>query len=235
MTDHAPWDELAAGFALHALEPDEQARFVTHLEGCGRCAESLADHELIAAQLGSLSQSPDVATPPSWETVRAAVIGSSDTPAATDLDARRRRVVTRRVLAAAAALVLVVGGAAVAVRLVDSGGTSCSTSTGCHRVDLDAAGGRTLASLVVRDNLATVTPSGMPPAPAGKEYVLWQVPRAGTPVPIGEFTAGTGAAGPSVVLNAPFADTAAFAVSLESASGAPPPTPSNMLATGTTG
>jgi anti-sigma-K factor RskA len=234
MTDHARWDELAAGYALHALEPDELAGFITHLEGCERCTENVAHHELLAAQLGSLSQSPDAVTPPSWESIRAAVIGSSPGPAVADLGGRRRRVV-RRVLAAAAAVVLVAGGATLAVRLAGNGGTECSTSAGCHHVALDAAGGKTLASLVVRDDQVSITPTDMPPAPTGKVYVLWQVPRGGKPVPISEFTAGSGGTTPSAALNAPFADTAAFAVSLENSAGGPPPTPSNRLASGTTG
>jgi len=97
-------------------------------------------------------------------------------------------------------------------------------------VKLDA-GSRTLASLVVRDNRVTVTPTDMPAAPTGKVYVLWQLPHNGRAKAIGEFSAGSGAKA-TTSLTAPYSDTAAFAVSLEPA-GPAPVMPSNTLASGT--
>ncbi len=49
--EHAQFDELAAGYALHALEPDEERRFVRHAGQCGRCAAALADYAEVAAAL----------------------------------------------------------------------------------------------------------------------------------------------------------------------------------------
>ncbi|MGY2081993.1 anti-sigma factor domain-containing protein [Modestobacter sp. SYSU DS0657] len=40
--DHRGWDELAVGWALHALEPEDENRFDAHLPGCGRCARTVA-------------------------------------------------------------------------------------------------------------------------------------------------------------------------------------------------
>jgi anti-sigma-K factor RskA len=85
--------------------------------------------------------------------------------------------------------------------------------------------------VVVADNSVTVTPTNMPAAPAGKIYVLWQQPRSGAATPIREFTAGTSAP-LTVALHTPFAQTAGFAVSLEKATGTPPATPTDMLASG---
>ena len=42
-TEHAPFDELAVGWALHALEPEDEALFVAHLAGCERCAATVAE------------------------------------------------------------------------------------------------------------------------------------------------------------------------------------------------
>jgi len=41
--EHAGWDELAVGWALHALEPEDEALFTGHLAGCARCAQTVAD------------------------------------------------------------------------------------------------------------------------------------------------------------------------------------------------
>ena len=49
--EHAQFDELAAGYALHALEPDEELRFLRHAGQCGRCAAALADYAEVAAAL----------------------------------------------------------------------------------------------------------------------------------------------------------------------------------------
>jgi hypothetical protein len=40
--DHQAYDELAVGWALHALEPEDEAVFAPHLSGCARCAETVA-------------------------------------------------------------------------------------------------------------------------------------------------------------------------------------------------
>ena len=36
--EHDRFDELAVGWALHALEPEDEALFAAHLAGCARCA-----------------------------------------------------------------------------------------------------------------------------------------------------------------------------------------------------
>jgi anti-sigma-K factor RskA len=244
MTDHQHWDELAAGYALHGLTPEEETEFVTHLETCQQCAASLADHELVAAQLGTISHFQDSESAPSWESMRDAIIGepaepqedagdAGDTEVA-DLDAHRRRyAVSRRVLAAAAAVVVLVGGGIAIWRVSSGGSTSCSASAGCHQIQLDATSGQTLASAVVRNDSITVTPTNMPNAPSGKVYVLWQRQHSGLATPISEFTAGTGITS-TATLQAPYATTSAFAVSLEKATGTPPTVPSDVLALGTT-
>jgi anti-sigma-K factor RskA len=233
MTEHTYWDELAAGYALHGLSPEEQQAFVEHLATCAECAASVKEHDFVAAQLGAIAhyRGPDAETP-SWESLRAAVVGTprdADTPI--DLASRRRRYdVSRRTLTAAAAAVVLAGGGIATWQLTSGGSSSCSSADGCHRIDLAAAGGATAASVVVRGDTATMTPTAMTAAPAGKTYVLWQQPRDGRAAAIGEFTAASGRP-VSVPLRAPYADTQGFAVSLETA-GPPPAAPSNQLASG---
>lgn len=40
---HEEFDELAVGWALHALEPEDEVRFEAHLPGCSRCARTVAE------------------------------------------------------------------------------------------------------------------------------------------------------------------------------------------------
>ncbi len=58
---HTRYEELAAGHALHALEPEDEQAFVAHLAGCARCERDLAEHE---ATLAHLAYAPDAAEPP---------------------------------------------------------------------------------------------------------------------------------------------------------------------------
>lgn len=47
---HEEYDELAVGWALGALEPDDESRFTRHLEDCLRCQQTVDDaHDVSAA------------------------------------------------------------------------------------------------------------------------------------------------------------------------------------------
>ena len=127
---HARYEELAAGHALSALEPEDEQDFVTHLAGCARCERDLAEHE---ATLAHLAYAPEPADPPAslLEGIRAGVLSSGReasfpasteqaapaAPAPVDLDARRQRRDASRLrragvwtsVAAAAALIVSLG------------------------------------------------------------------------------------------------------------------------------
>ena len=49
--DHGPFDELAAGYVLDALEPADEQRYLHHAEQCPDCAETLAGFREVAAAL----------------------------------------------------------------------------------------------------------------------------------------------------------------------------------------
>jgi anti-sigma-K factor RskA len=56
-TEHAPFDELAVGWALHALEPEDESLFVAHLAGCDRCAVTVAEtRDVMSAMATDLPQ-----------------------------------------------------------------------------------------------------------------------------------------------------------------------------------
>jgi hypothetical protein len=50
-TAHVEWDELAVGWALRALEPDDENRFSTHFRGCERCQASVQDSGRVLSAL----------------------------------------------------------------------------------------------------------------------------------------------------------------------------------------
>ncbi|HEY1643612.1 MAG TPA: anti-sigma factor [Streptosporangiaceae bacterium] len=49
--DHARLGELAAGYALHALDPQEEADFLRHLPDCAECQDALAGFTGVTAAL----------------------------------------------------------------------------------------------------------------------------------------------------------------------------------------
>ena len=51
--DHASYDELAVGWALHALEPEDEATFAAHLPGCERCARTVAETSDVMAAMAA--------------------------------------------------------------------------------------------------------------------------------------------------------------------------------------
>jgi anti-sigma-K factor RskA len=53
--EHEMYDELAVGWALHALEPEDEDAFVAHLADCDRCARTVAETvEMMAAMATEL-------------------------------------------------------------------------------------------------------------------------------------------------------------------------------------
>ena len=53
--EHEVFDELAVGWALHALEPEDETLFSRHLPGCARCARTVAEtQEVMGAMAADL-------------------------------------------------------------------------------------------------------------------------------------------------------------------------------------
>jgi anti-sigma-K factor RskA len=81
--DHAAFDELAAGHAVHALEPADEQRFVRHAEQCLQCRQSIAEFRRVA---GALAETAPPAKPSDrlGERILAAALadlGQQDPPA----------------------------------------------------------------------------------------------------------------------------------------------------------
>ena len=127
-TEHAPFDELAVGWALHALEPEDESVFVTHLAGCERCAVTVAETrdvmsamatdlpqpepsegllQRIRAAVGETEQLPDVAVPVAAPVPSLRVV--SGTSPASAHRSRWRRALPMGLVAAAVAAILGLG------------------------------------------------------------------------------------------------------------------------------
>lgn len=206
---HARFEELAAGHALHALEPEDEQVFVAHLAGCARCERDLAEHE---ATLAHLAYAPDAAepSPALLDGIRAGVLASDrgasfPEPAPVSLElARRRRDAsrTRRAatwtgVAAAAALVVSLGvsntslrqerdeQAAWSDRLAGAVGQLRDPST--ETVPLEGKGGQVVAVALVRGTDMSLVVDGLPVNESGTTYVLWGESRYGDRRAVGSF------------------------------------------------
>ena len=232
MSEHEHWEELAAGHALDALEPDETDEFTAHLAACARCQAVVGDHSFVASQLGHLAE--DEVGAPSWERIRAGVLPASSATV-TSLEQVRTRRTGRRWLSAAAAVMLL-GGGALAWQTTRSSDepsarqvalSSCGGDSGCRVVHLQE-----LADLIVTDDAVRLLPTRLSGAPSGKVYVLWQLPRDGRPTMVATLAStSNGAVGEWHALALTLGNTAAFGLSLEAATSVPTQ-PTEVVAVG---
>jgi len=206
---HARFEELAAGHALHALEPEDEQEFVGHLAGCAGCGRALAEHE---ATLAHLAYAADPAEPPAelLDSIRTGVLASgrgASFPAAApvSLDAARRRrdasrmrrAATWTAAAAAFALVVSLGVWNTSLRQDRAEQEAWSTQLASvvsslrdkqtQTVPLEGEDGEVVAvALVRRDDMSLVV-DGLPVNEDGTTYVLWGESRYGDRRAVGAF------------------------------------------------
>jgi anti-sigma-K factor RskA len=189
--NHSDYEELAAGFALGALEPDEEQAFQRHLEGCPACKTSVREFEELTSSLAY--STPQVEPPAS---LRAAIRRK------TGLTLRRRaarmvgswrggRVMVRAVAAAGvlALFALLLWNLALRDQHELDRARVAALEAAVRTVNDRAASRVTLSGLAADDGAqATVLASsgqdrgvlvveGLPQLPAGRVYELWSLPR----------------------------------------------------------
>lgn len=223
--DHTTYDELAVGWALHALEPEDEAVFAAHLADCARCARTVAETSEVmaamAADLPAVEPSEDLRRRLAEAVERTEQVRRPSLPRqvmrpgaahSTDVAPARVRALSfdrpgwRRVLPTAlvaAAVAAIVGLGVWNVVLARSQENLQSTVAAQSQImnallspgqaavapltDAEKKNGRTLATVVARDNGADVVANGLPVNdPADSTYVLWGM-RGNQPVPLGTF------------------------------------------------
>lgn len=259
--DHARFDELAAGYALHALEQDEERQFLAHARHCPICQQALAGYADVAAalaetvppaepnsQLGPRILAAALARDPGRDHADtraagqgAARPGTRPAPDAHVVPLRRRpRPQWLKPAAAAAAAALIAGGIWAGLAVSHGNGTppplaACGQPGACPEVPLTGtAAHQSAARVIITAGSAWLLPVGLPANDTKSQiYVLWQITAAHAPLPVGSFDIRPGARQPIQVgpLAAPYHGTKAFAVSLEHGR-AIPASPSHVVAQG---
>ena len=206
-TAHERYEQLAVGYALSALEPEEEQDFSLHVAGCDVCSRALVEHHETLAHLAydAAAEEPPAAV---LEGIRAGVRASGRAgtfPAPVSLEAARRRRPDRTVrwttamLGAAASLILVVALLIVNAGLADKQQDTQQANqrlteavnqllvSGASKVDL-AGGSGTKAVAVVNGPTVSLVLSGVPVNDRSTSvYVLWEQSKAGDVQAVGTF------------------------------------------------
>jgi anti-sigma-K factor RskA len=175
--------ELTAGYALDALDPEEQERYEAHLATCEPCRDELQGFWQVSASLARAAGGPQ---PPASLRGRILEQAHSERPKVVPL----RRRFTLPVLASAAAV------AAVAAIAAGVWGVGLSRDLNDANDQLAVLGDPKSQVFETQNGEANlvVAPSGdaalvvrqLPPAPEGKDYEIW-VFKNGVPQRAGLF------------------------------------------------
>lgn len=253
-----PQEELAVGFAMHALEPDEEARLRAHLTGCARCLRATRSTQEVTAALGGAVRQYE---PP--ERLRSRLLAAIEvTPQehvselvfepVTVESRRRRRAVGRgrKVLVAAAVLAVVAGVGVAGVRFDQLSGQvaqqdarakqlehvlKLTADPATNRAVLRTESGDALAVLLSGLADAAIMPTKLPPNDAARQvYVVWGT-SAGEPVALDAFDVAAAGSNVRLLRWSPAAhEHSGFAISLEPGR-TPPASPSEVVASGQVG
>ena len=209
--DHQRYDELAVGWALHALEPDDEAEFSRHAPGCARCAATVAEttglmgamaadlpaaepsealRTRLRAAVEATEQVHHPAVPPVVASPPAVASGAPPSP-------RRTRPLSLALVAAAVAAVLGLGFWNIGLRseraelssTVAQQQSVVNALLSPDRVALDPLGedGRPVATVVPHgDDIEVVTHGLSVNDAASTTYVVWGVGDDGAK-PLGTF------------------------------------------------
>jgi anti-sigma-K factor RskA len=195
---HSEYEELAAGYVLGALEPDDEHVFQQHLGDCPVCEANVRELEAV---VGELAYTVPTVDPPDtlWAGIRReigpeaarrpAIPGSPPGPPA-GAGARRLRLLPA--LAAAAAILLVVVLSLWNLNLRDQNAvyrdrvaaleraTELANDPGASLVTLDDQPGTTGAQATViassRQDRGVLLIENLPPLQRNRVYELWGLP-----------------------------------------------------------
>jgi type II secretory pathway pseudopilin PulG len=244
--NHSDYEQLAAGFALGSLEPDEEQEFQRHLQGCTACQTTVREFEDLTASLAEAAAR--VEAPGS---LRAAIRRRTGYTLRNRVSQRvgewRGARITMRALAIVGALALValslwnlalrdqrqldaarVASFEAAVRLVNDNTANRVTLLG----SATDSGARATVLASSRQDRGVLVAEGLPQLAPGRVYELWGLPQGdldkATKAAVFRFNSNPGVR--TVAFSVPIQPTTAFAVTTESGPfGGEHPTTSPLL------
>ena len=192
---HREFEELAAGYVLGALEPDDEHDFQRHLDGCATCEATVRELEAVAGELAYAA--PPVDPPDTlWAGIRRQIEPEAARPVAAPGASPRRRGRGRGLLqglAAAAAIVLVAVLSVWTLNLREQNtairdrvaalerATQLANDPNASLVTLDDAPGPAGAQATViassRQDRGVLLVESLPPLARDRVYELWGVPQ----------------------------------------------------------
>ena len=220
--------QLAAAYALDALDPDERRRFQGHYSSCEQCSQELAGYWPTAARLAGAV----AVAPPDHLRQRVLAEVSATRQLTPVVPIRSASGAQRRaglVLAVAAALMAVVASTALvrdAVRERDRAQELAEVVTAPDASIVPLEGELASTLRVVwspSEQAAVVVGAGVADPGEGRVYELWALPEDGPPVSAGTFTPGPGGE-VRTVLDLPAEPGAGWGVTNEPTGGSPQPT-----------
>lgn len=219
--------ELAAPYALDALDADERERFERHLAECEQCSVQLVELQEAAGALAFAVEGPE---PPA--SLRGRILESARAENGGKVIAFPRKrwalpaVATIAAVAACAAVGLGIWASSLSRSLDQERSAKAGYARAFELLGGDAqvkrltdAEGRLLVASGGGD--AALVVCGLAPAPAGKTYEAWVI-EGKTPRPAGLFRGGSGC--PPVLLEREVPTGAIVGVTLEREGGAQTPT-----------
>ena len=217
--------DLAAGYALDALDERERSLFEAHLAGCDRCADDVRSFQ---GATTALAFGADVADPPPELRARVLEAARRERPQQSVVVLRPRRAL-RLVTAVAAAFAIAAVGLGIWAATLSSSLSGERTAAEAHARAAAILADDSAQRLSLGGNGQVVrAPNGdgvlvarsFAAAPAGMTYEAWVVGKDG-PVPAGLFEGGRTEV---LLLDPSIPDGAIVAVTVEPDGGSDKPT-----------
>ena len=192
---HSEYEELAAGYVLRALEPDDEHTFQEHLGGCPVCEANVRELEAVAGELAYAA--PPVEPPDSlWAGIRRQVRPEAARrpaiPAVPAAAAGGPRLRLLPALATAAAVLLLVVLSLWNLNLRDQNAAYRARVAALEQAaqlandptaslvalegDAGAAGARATVICATRQDKGVLLVQDLPPIQRNRVYELWRLP-----------------------------------------------------------
>jgi anti-sigma-K factor RskA len=192
--NHSDYEQLAAGYVLGALEPDDEHDFQRHLGGCAQCEASVRELEDVVGRLAYTAPAVD---PPEtvWASIQREI--RPERRQVQPLRPRRRAGPLLARLAAAAAIVAVAALGAWNLNLRDENvgyrqrlaaleqAARLLNEPNTSRIALQGSAAGAQATVVASSpqDRGVLIVENLPPLQRGRVYELWGIPERGQGTP----------------------------------------------------